>query len=271
MCCRCGVPTLRELQRGFAAALFADACEPVRADICANGCDERVRLGIYREQLHAAFARTLALEFPVIERLVGGTYFRRLGSEFQAAHPSRSGDLHHIGAPFAAFLKQRFSAGPYDYLPDGAALEWALQECTVAPEAPAFDPHTLRSVDAARYADLHFDFHPACRLVGSRYPILDIWRSNQPGTAATEIIDLASRATRVLALRSARVVVFHDLSAPEFVFVEKLSQDLSLGAALEVAQKMDAAFDPGPALRRCVALQAVTAARLHRISSHGIS
>jgi hypothetical protein len=263
------MPTLRELQRRFAAALFTNADEPCSADIHAAGDESRARLGIYRNQLHAAFARTLALEYPVIERLVGGEYFRRLAREFQAAHPSRSGNLHHIGTPFAAFLRQRFGGGRYDYLPDVAELEWALQECAVAPEAPAFDLQELQSLDPADYADLHFEFHPACRLVSSRYPTLDIWRANQTGAATTENIDLASGATHVLAQRSAQAVVFHVLSAPEFVFLQKLSEDLSLGMAHEAAQKSDPAFDPGPALRRCVALHAVTGARLRQVSSDG--
>ena len=56
------MPTLRELQRRFAAALFTDAYERCSGDIRAAGGDARARLGIYRDQLHAAFARTLALE-----------------------------------------------------------------------------------------------------------------------------------------------------------------------------------------------------------------
>src|SRR3984957_19228850 len=128
----CVMPTLRELQRRFAAAVFADDCDPVSADVRACGIDGRARLGIYRRQLQATFARTLALEFPVIERLVGGEYFQRLAREFQAVHPSRSGNLQHIGAPFAAFLRQRFGGGPYDYFADIAELEWAIEECSVA-------------------------------------------------------------------------------------------------------------------------------------------
>jgi hypothetical protein len=268
MRCECAVPTLRELQRRFAAAVFADDHGPVSADVRACGIDGRARLGIYRRQLQAAFARTLALEFPVIERLVGGEYFQRLAREFQAVHPSRSGNLHHIGAPFAAFLRQRFSGGPYDYFAHVAELEWAIDECSIAPAAPAFDLHALRSVDPAHYADLHFEFHPACRLISSRYPLLDIWRANQSGCTADKIIDLASGATRVLVQRSGEAIVFHALSAPEFAFLEKVSQDCSLGAALETAHGIDAAFDLGPALRRCVALHAVTAAKLPQISSH---
>ena len=249
------MPTLRELQRSFAAAVFADDGEPLNADVRACGVDARARLGIYRRQLHATFARTLALEFPVIERLVGAEYFQRLSSEFQAVHPSRSGNLHHIGAPFAAFLKQRFNGGPYDYFADVAELEWAIEECSIAPEAPAFDPHALRSVDPRHYADLHFEFHPACRLMSSAYPLLDIWRANQSGCTADQIIDLGSGAARVLVQRSGEAIMFHALSAPEFAFLEEISRDCCLGEAFETAQDVDAAFDLGAALlRRCVAL-----------------
>jgi uncharacterized protein len=262
------VPTLRELQRRFAAAVYADDCEPLSAEVRACGIDGRTRLGIYRRQLHAAFARTLALEFPVIERLVGGEYFQRLAREFQAVHPSRSGNLQHIGAPFAAFLRQRFSSGPYDYFADVAELEWAVEECSVAPEAPAFDLNALRSVDPARYADLQFAVHPACRLIGSRYPLLDIWRANLSGCTAGTSIDLASGAARLLVQRRAQAIVFHALNVPEFAFLEKISQDCSLGAAFETAQHIDATFDLGAALRRCVALHAVTAAMLPQISTN---
>jgi hypothetical protein len=52
------------------------------------------------------------------------------------------------------------------------------------------------------------------------------------------------------------------LSAPEFALLEALAQNSCLEIALQAAQKIDAAFDLGSALRRAVALGAVTGARL---------
>jgi hypothetical protein len=159
-------------------------------------------------------------------------------------------------------LKQRFAGGPYDYFADVAELEWAIEECSIAPEAPAFDVQALRSIDPARYADLRFELHPACRLLSSRYPLLDIWRANQSGCTAQKIIDLRSGETRVLVQRAARAIVFHALSGPEFALFDSMSRGSSLGAALEAAQLIDAAFDLGAALHRFLALHALTAARL---------
>jgi hypothetical protein len=147
-------------------------------------------------------------------------------------------------------------------LADVAALEWALQESMVAPAAQAFDLRALQGVDPADYALLLFEFHPACRLVSSPYPVLDIWRANQPGRAVGETIDLASGMTHVLVHRAAQGVEFHVLSAPEFALLQTLAQNSCLDIALQAAQKIDAAFDLGSALRRVVALGAVTGATL---------
>src|SRR5438552_18891311 len=79
--------SLRDLQRQFVGALFDELP------------DTRAGLEIYRNNLHEGFCKVLALEFPVIQRLVGADYFRQLGRDFLHAHPSRGGDLHAIGAP----------------------------------------------------------------------------------------------------------------------------------------------------------------------------
>src|SRR5579864_5012849 len=95
---------LRDLQKLFDRALFDDAPDAVAPWIqccetdAAQGVaiDTAARLSIYRNNLHEGFRKTLALEFPVIERLVGEDYFRQLALSFLAEHPSRFGDLHCI-------------------------------------------------------------------------------------------------------------------------------------------------------------------------------
>ena len=82
-----------------------------------------------------------------------------------------SGDLHHVGAPFAAFLREQFADTGYLYLADVAALEWAYQECLVAEEFNPLDPVTLarraRTVlwNTAVYVEARL---PACAFTISR-------------------------------------------------------------------------------------------------------
>jgi hypothetical protein len=255
------MPSLHELQRRFAAALFDNAGGPLSAAIRSDGIDPMARINIYRAQLRGTFQRALAFEFPVIERLVGSDCFESLARALQAEHPSCSGDLQHIGAPFAAFLQRRFCEGAYAYLSDVAAFEWAYQESMTAAAAPAFDPSALRDIDPAAYAQLRFALQPACRLFSSAYPVLNIWRVNQADSAATKIIDLARGATRVLLLRRAHGVQFHLLSAAQFALLAALARDLTLGEALDAAHNADAFFDLGPALRHFVSLGAMAAWR----------
>jgi hypothetical protein len=259
------VPALRELQRAFAAALFEGASEGVSAHVRRGGAQPAVRLDIYRQRLHATFRRTLALEFPVIERLVGEGYFARLARDYQQACPSRAGDLQRIGASFATFLAARFDGSAFDYLSHVARLEWAIEECLIAAEAAPLDPRALADIPADSYAKLRFRMHPACRLISSSYPVLAIWQANQSAHEPVELIDLESGSARALLRREAHGMHFQELGAAEFALLASLAADACLDAALEAAQEKEANFDPGPSLRRAVRLGMFTGATLGAI------
>jgi hypothetical protein len=255
------MPSLRELQLRFCAALFDTALEPVAQLLRDDGIGAAERLAIYRNNLREGFRKTLALEFPVIEQLVGAAYFRRLALELQAEHPSRSGDLHHIGAPFADFLAARFDSTPYAYLADVARLEWAREQALVAADAPALQPERLRPVDPQRYGALQCTLHPACTLVASAYPVLRIWQMHQPG-AAPDIIDLASGGQNVLVQRSRGGCELQLLDPACFACLAALAGGAPLGAALDAALAIDGEFDLGAALARLFALEVFVAMEL---------
>jgi hypothetical protein len=249
---------LRDLQRQFVHALFDDASESLKAHIDANGIDGTDRLEIYRNNLREGFIKALALGFPVIERLVGTDYFRQLARQFQLAHPSRAGNLHHIGAPFAGYLREQLGQTEYAYLADVAALEWAHQEALVAEDAATLSIDALRHVDPAQYESLRFTLHPAIGLVRSPFPIVRIWRANQPDTPSDEMIDLASGGDNVLVLRGADCIEFHRLPAPDFALLEAFAQNETLGTAFEKSLIVEASFDLGAALRRLLILPVFT-------------
>jgi hypothetical protein len=253
---------LPELQARFAAALFGGPYDSLVPWILDDGIDREARIGIYRNNMREGFARTLALEFPVIERLVGADYWRQLAREFQANHPSRSGNLHHVGAPFGAFLRRRFGATPYAYLADVAELEWAYQEALVAADAPPLDVAALQSVAPEQYPLLVFTLHPACRLVRTEYPVIRIWRANQPDVPVPETIDLRSAKDLILVRRAGASVEFIALPPGQFAFLQALSRRVPLGEAVDAALLVDEAFDAGQALRRCVAVGVLTGASI---------
>lgn len=249
---------LRELQVRFADALFGGDAAVVASQIEGNGVEPAERIDIYRNNLREGFTKALSIGFPVIERLVGADYFRQLALDFLHEHPSRAGNLHHIGAPFPQYLRERFADTEYSYLGDVAALEWAHEEALLAADEEPISASALAEVDPARYEELRLRLHPARGLVSSRFPIVRIWRANQPACETDETIDLDVGGDQVLVLRTPECIEFHSLPPGEFATLEALARGASLGAALEAALAAEATFDLGAALRRFFALRLIT-------------
>ncbi len=260
--------SLRDLQRQFIGVLFGELPDsqvtwvrnqdggpklrgPLRAGVAA-------RMAIYRNNLHEGFIKALALEFPVIQRLVGEDYFRQLAREFLHAHPSRAGDLHRIGAPFPGYLSERFAGTGYAYLPDVAQLEWSYEQAAIAADAPLFDARSLAYVAPESYGGLRFNLHPACYLVSSVYPILRIWQVNQIGADDAGIVDLSTGPDHVVTRRAGHGVELVRLPPVEFLLLECFSAGATLAEALTTLQRVAPDFDLGCSLRQLIALGMIT-------------
>ncbi len=241
--------SLRDLQLRFVAALFEGQDAVVTPHIEGTAEIAAARLAVYRNNLREGFLKALAIDYPVVERLVGEDFFRQTARDFQLQHPSRRGDLAHVGEPFPEYLRSRFGAGEYAWLPDVAELEWALQEVAVAPDAAGLDTASLADIPPHRYPDLVFEPHPATRLVDSPFPVVRIWQSNQPGAPA-ETVDLDAGADRVLVRRRGDELEFVHLAVADFTFARMLSRRTPLGLATDASLAVDPAFELTTALTR---------------------
>ena len=154
------MPSLRSLQSEVMSALLSgelkEAAALVAAGDGANAISPASRLGVYGNHVRANFHDSLVSSFPAVRRLVGEEYFRQAAREYQREYPSRSGDLLHVGAAFAAYLARRHGADQYRYLADVARLEWLCEESLLAAEHPALDLERLRGVAPARLRRLAF-------------------------------------------------------------------------------------------------------------------
>jgi hypothetical protein len=249
--------SLRELQQTFARALLGESDAPVDALIVSHGIPAAERAGIYRNNVRATFRNTMQLGFPAVARLVGAEYFRQLVDEYRQQHPSRSGNLQHVGAAFAAHLAGRFHGSPFEYLTDVAAIEWAYQEILAAPEYPPLDLTALAAVPEADYAALRLRLHPAARVLASRFPLVRIWRANRDETLDSTPIDLGSGGDRVLLMRRGLDVEIHRLAAAEYSFLDASARGASLVEALDAAATADPQAEPAPLLGRFASLGAI--------------
>jgi hypothetical protein len=164
--------------------------------------------------------------------------------------PSRSGNIHHVGEQFATFLGAELEGSHYEYFADVARLEWAYQEVLVAADHPSFDLSALALVPPADYGALTFSSHPAMRLVHSKFPVLAIWRANQPDAVSDESIALDQGSSSVLVIRRADHVELRELPPAAFALLAALVR----GESLEQAAERALEIDPGVALDAALGL-----------------
>lgn len=164
------------VQHDFHAALWHDAVpDGLTADVPA---EIEKRFAIYRNNVHHSLRSALGARFPVIEQLVGKTFFKALARAYIATSPPRNPVLLFWGSTFAEFLE---GFGPLAHLPwlgDVARLEFARgRACHAADAAPA----ALEALASADPAQLRFVLHPSVELFTSPYPSVQIWAAHQAG------------------------------------------------------------------------------------------
>ena len=266
------MPSLREVQRGFAAAtMLGDTGALAGLGIVAGALDPAARIAIYRNNALGNYRKTLAATYPVVQRLVGAPFFNAAIDAFVRAHPSPRGDVNRYGGELARFLAAYPAARELPYLPDVARLEWAIDQANIAADAPPFDPAALRAVPEDALGELRFVLHPSAQFVVSDYPIFHIWQVNQPGHAGDDRVDLGEGGDMLLVRRAADGVLIERLAAGEHAFLAALAGNRSLNDATGRASGVEPSFDLAGALRRHVTAGSLVAFLPPSDASSGIS
>lgn len=244
------MPSLRDVQLQFAAALATPASAGHGVSLGGD------RLAVYRANARANYRNALAATYPVVKRLTGGPFFNAAVDTFVAAHPPVSGDLNVYGEHFAGFLERYTPAAQLPYLPDVARLEWAIDDANRAADAPRVPDAVLAALSIVapeRVPDMRLVLDVSCRLVRSAFPILRIWRANQPDRPGDERVDLDEGGILLLVRRDADGVALESLSAGEHAWLVALTQHATFGAAIDAALAAESSFDLGVALRAHIA------------------
>jgi hypothetical protein len=250
------MPSLHDTQALIMGALRgAPPALPVGALLRAGrGVAPERRLQVYRNNLHASLGAALEAVYPVLARLVGAAFFRQLARGYLERHPSRSGNLHAFGAQMPAFLKTQASLSDHAYLADVAGLEWAAHEVYHEADDTAFDVAGLGALDDAARLRLRLHLQLATRFVASAYPVLAIWKANQPGADAATRVFLDEGGVRLLVARTGFEVEFRILGVAEERWLRALAEGRSLAAAVQSALALDPSFDLGATLGRHLGL-----------------
>ena len=240
------MPTLRELQAGFAAALLGgSAC--VTDAVVEDGLAADARLEVYRHHVRASLAAVLAAAFPVVRRLVDDRFFAYAADTFVRRHPPAGPCLFEYGAGFPGFLAGFPPCRHLAYLPDVARLEWALCHAVHAEDATALTVADLAAVPPDATPGLTLRLHPSITLLGSAWPVDEIWRANQGADPGS--VDASAGGAWLEARRMDGTPVFRRLARGDFELRRALGHGASLEAAAERALVTDPGFALAPAIR----------------------
>jgi hypothetical protein len=227
--------SLADIQQAFAQSLRATAVPAGR-------------LAIYHNNHRANFIKALTLGYPVVARIVGSDFFDSLARRFLERHPSRSGDLHHVGENFADFLAAGFAApgSTFEYLVDLARLEWAWSLALLGADAPALGVEALARHAPAEWPALRFEMQPTLTLIASPFPVHTLFDEHRRTLPAITRLDAGGECVAVL--RRQHQVEAHHLSPREYALWHGLHAGLSLEVALEAALAAASGTATGTAL-----------------------
>ena len=249
-------PSLPELQRAFAAAVYADD-ETVTAHVRHDRFPAARHLQVYRNNVFESLVGALKAVYPVVERLVGAGFFAYAADGYIRRHPPASGNLHDFGGDFAGFL-----AG---FEPARAGL---LARCRATGMGLASGISCRRSrrwrlSDSPRYhpgqyGQLRFRLHPSAQLVVSDHPLLRIWEVNQPEYAGDVAVNLADGGVQLLVVRRGFDVVIEPLSAGDDTLLRAFAAGQCFEEASTAVLAAQPDYDLAAALRRHVASAVIT-------------
>lgn len=242
---------LRELQLDFLQSLFARE-DTEQLPVLGGALGVARRLAIYRNNVLENLTGALEAVYPVVRRLVGEAFFHHAARQYACLHPSASGDIHCFGGSLADFLVSFPGASELVYLPDVARLEWLLHEAFHALDQPALNLQRLAGLPAEHYPQIRFKLHPACRMMTSRYPVLRIWETNQPGYVGEDQVKFEEGGMSLLIRRPQFTPEIVSLSPGGYVLLHAFSSGLSLDHALPLALEAQPDFTPEPFLREQV-------------------
>ena len=225
--------SLPELQARFASALRGDA-GPIGPDVVGDGLEAAGRLSIYRNNARAVFEGALERTYPVLRRRVGEDYFRQLARSYRERFPSRSGDLHGVGEHFARHLAGTEAESGYGWLAELAELEWACECAFVAAREQPVGPQALAGLTPDELSLARLRLQPSLRCVASSFPVLEVWRANQP-EADGHAVDLARGGQCVLVSCGVDGLELVEVSAAALEFTRLLQAGTPLEAAVDEA------------------------------------
>ena len=226
-------PSLTELQSAITAGIFGND-PPSSLDEwirVPRGADPNVRFAIHREGYPVRISSSIADAFPAVANILGDGSLAKLTDRFIETGLPAERNLNRIGRGLPVFLKRDPLTRDVPFLPDLAALEWAIFECFHSEAGREFDPATIAGFSLADWARTRIVFRPGTAVVTSAWPIRELWMTRDLDRSEIDV-DVTNRPEQVLVHRVGFDVETQTIDPLEAHALERLQGGAHLGEVM---------------------------------------
>jgi hypothetical protein len=257
------VPTLLELQRALAAHVVDGEGPALDAWISLPpGADPAARIAVYSAGYPARVTEALHESFPALAKILGDNAFAELSDRYRDVLRAEPRNLNDVGVDLPRFLRTDPASESLPFLPDLAALEWALTRSFHAAVTQRFDPKECSDWTLEDWPRARLDFQPGLALLRSRWPLRALHATREQERAEIDV-DLEQGGESVLVFRRGYEVAVEAVTEREAIAIEAFLAGRTLGEVSELLARADAADDEVVALfQRWVSLELVASVTL---------
>ena len=233
-------PLLSSVQREFKNKIKAKQVFEMNGVLLnpQGGSPGDQRMAVYAEGYVSRLSEALAEVYETVRHLLGHDAFVELTELYLEQYPSRNYNLNNIGREFPVFVGGTRFTKELPFLPDLAVLELAVASSFHAFDTAPFDPAVLAELSEEDWEKMRVVFQPSVRVLGSEWPILDIWNARK--TPLPEMnVDLVNRPQNVLVYRREQEVYCEGIGKDQKELVDRLLRGESLGeTCVRVAEEV---------------------------------
>lgn len=186
---------------------------------------------VYRNNVRAAYYRVLRDTFPVVHRLTGDEFFRAMAQDYFYNNLPVSRLVSAYGFALPAFIETYLPCAGLPYLADVARFELLWLQSYHAAEAASLPVDAIERRLSGDPEGSRIRLHPSTRLLGSVYPVTDIWLNHRRDDP--EPMRIEKSAAFTLIARPGQDVRLQKISRAAFDVLHALADGRRLGEALE--------------------------------------
>jgi len=222
-------------------------------------------VSVYRNNSVTAHIDVLRANYKSVATLVGDEFFAGICLEYIKEYPARQRSLVGYGEHFGQLLDECLARHNLPYLSSFAKLDRAWTLAHIAKDAQPLAMSVLENI-VQQGGDLEkfkLSLKPDVFLISNRWPVFPIWASLRQDEDIKDAVELTERSENVLVWRHGHDVMYRDLNAAEFAFLNTVNGGGNLGLATVKALETAPATEIGQLLGGMVAAELFTNGGAH--------